>query len=364
MALKLKIIEDTVLKQKPIDSSQLADNDKQSIPKGTELELHSWAFLEEDNAHVRVAFAQDSFKGRNTWLVFKGHVQILEGDRMVLLEPPPVVPIISLMVREVTSCSTFIVRGLDMQIIAEMNILIPNVLVSFEDLNVRLEPAVWPLLQLPAKRGLERAIQERGIQMQINSAYRTIAQQLILFNHFQNGRCGISLAARPPRSNHQSGLAIDVSDNQGWRPFLERWGWRWLGPDDPVHFDFVGGGTRDIRPIAVRAFQRIWNKHNISDRLVIDGAYGAQTERRLNNSPVEGFDISVLGFRVLRLSRPFMQGEDVRLVQQALVNAGFPVEVDGIYGPGTQTVIRLFQTRQGLVADGIVGPATLAELGI
>jgi hypothetical protein len=34
------------------------------------------------------------------------------------------------------SCSTTTVRGLSLQIIAEMNLLISNVLVNFEDLNI------------------------------------------------------------------------------------------------------------------------------------------------------------------------------------------------------------------------------------
>jgi hypothetical protein len=36
------------------------------------------------------------------------------------------------------SCGTVSIRGLSLQIIAEMNLLIPNVLVNFEDLNIKL----------------------------------------------------------------------------------------------------------------------------------------------------------------------------------------------------------------------------------
>ena len=34
-------------------------------------------------------------------------------------------------------------------------------------------------------------------------------------------------------------------------------------------------------------------------------------------------------FRVLRLSRPYMKGEDVRAIQQALAKAGYSLDVDG-----------------------------------
>ncbi len=66
--------------------------------------------------------------------------------------------------------------------------------------------------------------------------------------------------------------------------------------------------------------------------------------------------------RLLRLQTPFMQGEEVRKVQQALVDAEFQMDVDGIFGPQTNEAVIQFQQQRGLVVDGIVGPATLAAL--
>lgn len=68
--------------------------------------------------------------------------------------------------------------------------------------------------------------------------------------------------------------------------------------------------------------------------------------------------------RILRLREPFMQGEDVREMQRALVAAGLPVDVDGVFGPGTEAAVKAYQAKHGLVSDGIVGPSTRAHLGL
>ena len=56
---------------------------------------------------------------------------------------------------------------------------------------------------------------------------------------------------------------------------------------------------------------------------------------------------------------------DIKLVQKKLKNWGYyKGNVDGIYGSGTKSAVRLFQKRNGLVVDGIVGNKTLAAMGI
>ncbi|WP_228055765.1 peptidoglycan-binding protein [Lusitaniella coriacea] len=270
----------------------------------------------------------------------------------------------SMMVKQVSSCSTSVVNGLSKQIIDEMNAIVPGVLVTFDSFNVSIGPAVWPYLQQPAKEALGRAIADRGQTLSVNSAYRTIAQQLILYNHSLRRRCGISIAARPGRSNHQSGLAVDINDPQGWRPFLERQGWSWLGRKDPPHFNYVGGGTQDIRSLAVLAFQKLWNKNNLNSQITEDSAYGPQVESCLNKSPIEGFGATPPGggSRTLRLSTPRMEGDDIREIQQALASAGFQLDLDGVYGSGTAAAVKEFQAKEGLEADGIFGPASRTKL--
>ena len=53
------------------------------------------------------------------------------------------------------------------------------------------------------------------------------------------------------------------------------------------------------------------------------------------------------------------KGEMVRQIQRAL-----HLLPDGIFGKITEEAVRAFQSENGLKVDGIVGPATLAKLGI
>ena len=61
--------------------------------------------------------------------------------------------------------------------------------------------------------------------------------------------------------------------------------------------------------------------------------------------------------------RPYLQGSDIRAVQQALIKAGFDSgPVDGVYGTKTAKAVRAFQKAKVQKADGIVGPQTWGAL--
>ncbi len=53
-------------------------------------------------------------------------------------------------------------------------------------------------------------------------------------------------------------------------------------------------------------------------------------------------------------------GYDVAAWQQTLVDQGYSVAVDGVFGAETETATKAFQRSRSLTADGIVGPATRA----
>ena len=54
------------------------------------------------------------------------------------------------------------------------------------------------------------------------------------------------------------------------------------------------------------------------------------------------------------------RGESVKWLQWELDSKGYPLNVDGIYGPKTEAAVRQFQT--DVFVDGVVGPDTLGKL--
>ena len=198
-----------------------------------------------------------------------------------------------LTVGQAGGCSTSIVAGLSKQLIdEEMNCILKGGLESFAGAGgVSLASGVNPFLEPPAVTALKAAIAEHGGTITINSALRTLAQQYLLYKW--QGTCGIQIAAAPGNSNHETGIAFDTPDYSSWMGALQNHGWRWYGSADVVHFDYVGGGSQDLRPESVLAFQRLWNANNPNDKIAEDSSYGPATEARVASSPATGFPIGM-----------------------------------------------------------------------
>jgi lysozyme len=98
----------------------------------------------------------------------------------------------------------------------------------------------------------------------------------------------------------------------------------------------------------------VWNKVN-------GEPWPGLTRRRLAE---QALFLGMAEVRVLTLTEPIMQGEDVRQVQEALIAAGINVSADGVFGKDTDRAVRQFQQQKGLTADGVVGVQTRKELGL
>ena len=69
--------------------------------------------------------------------------------------------------------------------------------------------------------------------------------------------------------------------------------------------------------------------------------------------------------KVEALSKYGSRGNEVTQIQTKLKRWGYYTgSVDGIYGSKTVEAVKYFQRKNGLTADGIVGPATLKAMGI
>lgn len=266
------------------------------------------------------------------------------------------------LIKDITDCSTLSVRGLDNQLIYQMNEIRPGLLERIDDLNVQLGSAVHPWMQAVAKEYLKAAIAHRGVRMIINSAFRTIAGQALLRSHCEKKRCNITAAAQPGESNHNNASAIDIEDPYGWRSALEAHGWKKLGDFDRMHYDCAVSGVKDIKSIQVLAFQQLWNRCHPEDKLSEDGDIGPTTRSKLYRSPAEGF----AGFdkcpRILKLTQPLQTGEDVGALQLSLRAAGIEIKADKTFGPGTDKALKTFQQQHNLTPDGIAGQKTLSLL--
>jgi hypothetical protein len=85
--MKIKVIQSTIFKQYARDSSQVLPADKVNVSVGRELAIHSWKPV--GKYHMKVALL-GQFLGsppRNTWYVFKPHIQLLDNQGRPPLPP-------------------------------------------------------------------------------------------------------------------------------------------------------------------------------------------------------------------------------------------------------------------------------------
>lgn len=68
-------------------------------------------------------------------------------------------------------------------------------------------------------------------------------------------------------------------------------------------------------------------------------------------------------YRVLKLTKPMMKGEDVKQLQTLLTKAGIAIEVDGVFGKITQDAVMEYQDNMNLEVDGKAGKLTISSLG-
>jgi hypothetical protein len=186
-----------------------------------------------------------------------------------------------------SGCSTAVVLGLSRQIADQIACDDGGALVRFDaSPGITLSSsAVLPYLEQDAADDLASVAADHPLQ--VNSAFRTIPQQYLLYQWWQQGRCGIAAAATVGNSNHESGRAVDLANWSSRVSNMAAYGWAHDVPGDSVHFDHTA--SDDIRGDDVRAFQTLWNLNHPDDTISVDGSYGPQTRSRLAQAPATGF---------------------------------------------------------------------------
>ena len=101
-------------------------------------------------------------------------------------------------------CSTDVAIGLTLQIANEMD----NMGYTFTTLDtkwIRCDSPCVPMLQTQSANSLRNVAIEKNNFMTLTSAWRSAAQQYLLYKWNNDGICGIGLAAKPGSSNHEGG---------------------------------------------------------------------------------------------------------------------------------------------------------------
>ena len=146
-----------------------------------------------------------------------------------------------------------------------------------------------PFVQTEAGKALIAAIAEKGEKPGLVHGIRVLPQQAAVSYWYLHGRmCGVKLAATPGTSPHERGIAIDIENHEAWIDVLKKHNWIWRGSADPPHFNYHGGHDPDFGIEGIRSFQKLWNLHN-ADKILEDGVFGDNTEKKLELSPIEGF---------------------------------------------------------------------------
>lgn len=266
--------------------------------------------------------------------------------------------------------------------------------------TLKNHPGYW--LRDDAAAAFDRMEDKHGF-IGLNDAGRTEAQQQNLINRWNRGGAG----NRPPylyqpampasSSNHVrgGGLAFDTSDYRRVAQFAADFGFNHPYPGgDPVHFEFVGGGsggsssgnnTSAFTKNEVKIFQEklLRMKHDLGPSGA-DGIVGVKTRlatmHEQKMAPINGYPggkltvdgvpgwatNAYLDWWLTGPGKPQGQSEadKVKQYQTALNKHKYNLAVDGVRGHNTIIATMDFQKKNGLTADGIVGPATRAKLGI
>lgn len=88
---------------------------------------------------------------------------------------------------------------------------------------------------------MQAAAHAAGIKVSLTSGFRTMAEQQYLYNCYKTRRCNNgNLAAKPGYSNHQNGVALDISTSSWLAKNAGKFGFVRTVPKEPWHYEYRG----------------------------------------------------------------------------------------------------------------------------
>jgi hypothetical protein len=89
---------------------------------------------------------------------------------------------------------------------------------------------------------MQKAAHEAGVYLAINSGFRTMDEQKYFYNCYLTKKCNNgNLAAKPGYSNHQSGIALDLTTSTWLAKNAGKYGFVRTVPSEAWHYEYTGG---------------------------------------------------------------------------------------------------------------------------
>ena len=173
----------------------------------------------------------------------------------------------------------------------------------------------------------------KGIDIIITEGLRTIEQQKAYF---------LAKKSKTMKSRHLIGNAIDicfsVNGKINWNDLTY-----WI--------------------LASKHYKEFCKRNNINGRSGLDwNGNGDWKDEKFLDAPHFEINSQVPEAKQIKLELGD-NGEAVKSIQNLLISKGYKLVADGDFGNNTKNAVIDFQSKNGLVADGVVGSKTLERLG-
>ena len=195
----------------------------------------------------------------------------------------------------------------------------------------------------------------------IESAYGTSSLGFRWHNYF-GMKCGSSWKGKSinlsTKEEYQPGQLTTIRDNFRVYDSMEE--------GVKGYFDFIS--TNRYANLKNASTPKEYLEFIKRDGYCTSNSYVSTCLSCISRHDLERFDWQAVQTNPYNLSKRIIQmgdkGESVKWVQWELNRHGAALKVDGIFGNQTKLSVLLFQkqSKDGLVADGVVGPKTIAAL--